>query len=302
MLPLFRIIKFALQDFWRNFWLSLVTITVLILALFSVNILIGLNAISESVIASVEEKVDINVLFNKDVEQASIENFKTFLNNIEEIDSYQYFTKQEVLENFKQENIDKPDIQEALAEATENPFNDTIIIKAQKTSDYDKIIQKILSSEYEKIIEKNFSDPQKIIAFVENTTSKIQKFGLLLTLMFSIIALLIVFNTVRVIIYTHKEEIGVMRLVGATNWFIRTPYLMEATLYALLAMVVKIGLLYLALYFAQPYLVSFLQYYNFDLIAYFNSNFINIFGLELVFSVLLTIISSSFAIRKYLKV
>jgi cell division transport system permease protein len=165
------------------------------------------------------------------------------------------------------------------------------------------LIDKILNSEYDSIIEnKNFSDPQKIIAFVQSVTSKAEKVGLILTGLFSLIALLIVFNTIRVIIYTHRDEIGVMRLVGASNWFIRTPYLIEGVLYATLSLAIKGGLLYLLLYVGQPYLASFFQYYNIDLIAYYNQNFVMIFGLELLVAIFLTIVSSGFAIRRYLKV
>lgn len=303
VLSVLRIIKFALQDFWRNFWLSLVTITVLVLALFSVNILIALNAVSDTVISSVEEKVDINILVEKDATDAEIENFSNFLLNIEEIENVTSKTKDEVLENFQQENIDDPEMQEALDELEENPFNHTFIIKAKKTSDYTAIINTIMESDYEKLVEnKDFADPQKIIAFVQTMTGKAEKFGLILTGIFAAIALLIVFNTIRITIYTHKEEIGVMRLVGATNWFIRTPYLLEGMLFAFLAVVLVALGLYGLLYLAQPYLYSFFQYYNFNLIDYFNQNFIQIFGLELIAAIFLTVISSGFAISKYLKV
>ena len=299
----FRVFKFALQDFWRNIWLSLVTITVLILALLSVNVLIALNAISDSVVSAVQAKVDINISILPDTTVAQTENFHTFLKNFEEIDQLTYLSKEQVLENFKQENAANPKIQEALKELEKNPFTDTFIIKAKDIAHYNVIIQKILNSEYEKILEnKNFSDPQKIVAFVDNMTGKAEKVGMILTAIFAIIALLIVFNTVRVIIYTHREEIGVMRLVGATNWFIRTPYLLEAALYAIFSLAIKVGLLYGLLYFAQPYLASLLQYYNFNLIGYYNNNFITIFGLELIAAILLTSISSGLAIRRYLKV
>ena len=135
---------------------------------------------------------------------------------------------------------------------------------------------------------KNFSDPQKIVAFVDNMTGKAEKVGMILTAIFAIIALLIVFNTVRVIIYTHREEMAYAPR-WATNWFIRTPYLLEAALYAIFSLAIKVGLLYGLLYFAQPYLASLLQYYNFNLIGYYNNNFITIFGLELIAAILFTI-------------
>jgi cell division transport system permease protein len=297
-----RVFKFALQDFWRNIWLSLVTMTVLILALLSVNVLIALDAISNSVIDSVEDKLDINVLLTQQSTKAEIDNFQAYLKNLPEVDSLTYLTKEQVLENFKQKHLDNPDIQDAVKELEGNPFNDTFIIKAKDSALYNKIIQTILNSEYEKIIEvKDFSDPQKIISEVQAMTAKAEQVGLVLTLIFAAIALLIVFNTVRVIIYTHREEIGVMRLVGATNWFIRTPFLLEAVLYTVISLAVKAALLYGLLYFAQPHLATFLQS-DFNIVNYYNQNFIRIFGLEFLVAAGLTIISSRIAIAKYLKV
>lgn len=299
-----RVTKFALQDFWRNFWLSFVTMTVLILALFSVNVLIALSAVSESVITSIKSKVDINILISSKATAAEISNFETFLKNLPMIKSVQYKNKEQVLEEFKQKNSNNPNIAEALKELEKNPFNDTFIVVAKDTSDYYKIIQDIQTSEYEKILseDNNFADPQRIIAFVEEVTNKTEKIGLVLTITFAIIAFLIVFNTIRVIIYTHREEISVMRLVGATNWFIRTPYLIESIMFGVISLVIKIGLLYVILYFVQPHLASFLEYYNFSLVDFYNRNFIQIFGMELIAVTLLTMISSAFAIRKYLKV
>lgn len=302
-LAVFRVLKFAFQDFIRNFWLSLVTITVLLLALFSVNILIGLNAVSDSVINSVEEKIDINIVLVNEATSAEIENFQTFLQNMDGVASLNYLSAEEVYETFNANTKNQPDVQAALQEVTDNPFNAAFIIKAEETSDYSRIIQEIQTSDYEPLVEnKDFSDPQKIIGYVENITDKAERFGILLTSIFSVIALLIVFNTIRVTIYTHKDEIGVMRLVGATNWFIRTPYLFEGVLYALIALGLNILLLYTVLNFIQPYMVSFLDNYGLNLIGYFNANFIKLFGLELLVTIILNIISSGFAIRRYLKV
>ena len=131
------------------------------------------------------------------------------------------------------------------------------------------------------------------------------KFGivfLLSILVFILIASLIVFNTIRVAIYTHRQEIGVMKLVGATNWFIRSPFLLEAVVYGIIACVAGIAIVYPMLNFVQPYVNNFFLTTQFSLTGYFTDNFWAIFGLELLMIILINIISSSVAIRKYLKV
>ncbi|PIR94552.1 hypothetical protein COT97_00730 [Candidatus Falkowbacteria bacterium CG10_big_fil_rev_8_21_14_0_10_39_11] len=303
MLTFLRVLKFALQDFWRNFWLTLVTVSVLVLALFSVNILITLKAVSDNIIDSVHDKVDINIMLVSEATEVDVNNFKTFVSNTSEVDTVSFLSKEMVLEQFKQKNIGNPDIQSAISELEDNPFNDTLVVKAGDPSDYDLILQKIQASEYSSLVDNNdFSDPQKIISFVQSVSDKVEKFGIFIAVLFSLIAFLIVFNTIRVTIYTHKEEIGVMRLVGATNWFIRMPFILESVLYAFVALLINIGLIYLFINILTPYLGTFLANYDFDLTAYFSDRFLLIFGLEFVLAVVLTILSSAFAIRRYLKV
>ncbi|HCC22936.1 TPA: hypothetical protein DF272_02030 [Candidatus Falkowbacteria bacterium] len=303
MLTFFRVLKFALQDFYRNFWLTLVTVSVLVLALFSVNVLITLKSVSDSIIDNVHKRVDINVMLVSDTTEAEVTNFRTFVSNIPEVAEAGFLSKDAVMEEFKQNNIDNPDIQAAIEELDTNPFNDTIVIKAVNTDDYDLILQKIIASEYSTLIDNNdFSDPQKIISFVQSVSHKVERFGLFIACLFGLIAFLIVFNTIRVTIYTHKEEIGVMRLVGATNWFIRMPFILASALYAFVSLLINVGLIYLFINLLSPYLDTFLADYNFDLAAYFNHNFWLIFGLEFILVVVLTVLSSAFAIRRYLKV
>lgn len=279
------------------------TISVLILALVSVNLLISINAVTEKIVSVVEDKVDINVILNDNASEAEINNFTIFLNNIENVQEVKFLSKEAVLEDFRQKNIGNPDIQLALDELEQNPFNNTIIIKADKPDDYEMIIQKIKGAEYQGLMDNNdFSDPKKLISFVQQLSGKVEKFGLFVAGLFSMIALLIVFNTIRVTIYTHKEEIGVMRLVGATNSFIRMPFIIESVLYAIVAVVLTIMIMYFIFQLSAPYLNTLLDSYGFSLNSYFNQNFIRIFGLELLSAVILTIISSGIAIRRYLKV
>lgn len=297
-----RVFKFALQDFWRNFWLSLATIFILVLALFSVNILISLKAISDNIIEVVKNKVDINIELITEATEADVGNFMVFLKNNPQVAEVKFVSREQVLEDFKNKNANNPYIQEALAELGENRFSNMLIIKAGNTSDYQNILEIIKSSEYQEIIKNNdFSDPQKIIVFVEDVDQKTESFGFFIAGIFILISFLIVFNTIRVTIYTHKDEIGVMRLVGATNGFIRAPYIITSIFYALAAMIIKVVLFYALLNVITPQLLSFFGEYGLDLVGYFNAGFFTIFGLELLAIIILNIMSSGFAVRRYLK-
>ena len=299
----FRAVKFAFQDFWRNIWLSIVTVTVLVLALLSVNILISLNAVSNSVVTSVEEKIDVSIFFKPDIMQAQINNFSEKMKAMPEVKDVIYISRDEALADFKKKHINDKAIMEALQEVEENPLLDALVIKANSTEDYEVILSRIQSSENQEIIKhQNYTDHEKIISRVNVISNKVEKIGWGLTAIFAIIAVLIVFNAIKVTIYTHREEIAVMRLVGASNSFIRSPFTINSIIYAISALIVTIILIYVILGATGPYLSSFLDTYNFNLVEYYNQNFVVIFVSELVFAVILSMFSSSIAIGRYLKV
>ncbi|MBU1131888.1 ABC transporter permease [Patescibacteria group bacterium] len=297
-----RAIKFAFQDFWRNIWLSLVTITVLVLAILSVNILVSLSAISNKIVESVKDKVDISIFFKSEIDQAQIDNFQIKLKNIPEVKEVILITKEKALEEFKQKHKDEPKILEALKEVEKNPLADALVIRARDTEDYNKILGVLSLKENQDLIKfQNFTDHKKIIDQINLISSKIEKISLAITLIFVLISILIVFNAIRVTIYTHKDEISVMRLVGASDRFIRAPFIIESVIYSVFSIGIAIVLLYAIFGAIGPYLADFLQTYNFDLIEYYNQNFFMIFGAEFAVVLLLNAISCSIAVRRYLR-
>ena len=157
--------------------------------------------------------------------------------------------------------------------------------------DYDELIQ-----------DKNFDDNEMVINRLSDLSRRIQRIGMIISVIFIVIAVLIIFNTIRINIYTHREEIGIMKLVGATNWFVRAPFLVESLMYAVLAVVVSMAILYPLLGVIAPQVNNFFEGYNLDLVNYFNSRFWQIVGLQLALAVLLSVLSSSIAIGKYLRV
>ena len=115
---LFRVIKFSLQDFVRNFWLSVATIIILVLTLISINFLITLNFITNATLDEVKAKIDVSLYFKSDVPESQIGNVKSYLLSLPEVSEVTYITPEEALENFKEKHKDEPDILESL----ENSF------------------------------------------------------------------------------------------------------------------------------------------------------------------------------------
>ncbi len=299
----FRAFKFAFQDFWRNIWLSLVTVTVLVLALLSVNVLISLNAISNSIINSVEKKVDISVFFKENVTEAQVDNFQEKIKSMSEVEESVYISKEKALADFREKHRGDKSIMEALRQVEENPLLDALVIRAKSTDDYSRILSTLSMGKNQELIKyQNYTDHKKIIEKVSVLRDKVKTFSISLTAIFSLIAVLIVFNSIRVMIYTHREEIAVMRLVGASNSFIRAPYILESVIYVIFAFIIAMIFLYVIIGATGPYLNDFLQTYDFSLLNYYAENFFVIFGAQFLAVVVLNIVSSGIAIGRYLKI
>ncbi|MEK7168049.1 MAG: permease-like cell division protein FtsX [Patescibacteria group bacterium] len=303
LLSLGRSIIFALQSFWRNIWLSIATIFVVTLALLSINFLVGINAISESAVNLVKEKVDVSVYFKPSIKESKIAEVKSHLETIPQVKSIVYRSPEDNLAEFKSRHQDDQTITETLSEVEGNPLGATLIIKAKKLADYPEILQAVDNPAYAELIEeKSYDDHQTVISRINGLADSVKKGGLVVSIIFVIIAALIIFNTVRIAIFTHNTEIGVMKLVGASNWFVRSPFVIENVISGIIACIISTITIYIILFFAQPYIVNFFQGVDVNLISYFNIHFIAIFGLELLGIVLLNIVSSLLALGRYLKV
>lgn len=299
----YRIIKFAAQNFWRNIWLSLITITILVLMLISINCLIVVNVLANTAITSIKDKIDLSIYFKPEVNEAQVANVKAYLASFKEIESVGYISQTEALEQFKKRHQDNPLILESLSELKNNPLGATLVVKTFSTENYQKILQALDNSQFkELVLERDYSDYQLAINKINVLARNIGEAGLAISLVFLLTALIVVFNTIRVGIYTHREEIGVMKLVGASNWFVRAPFFAESIFYSLVACSIAVGITYFFLNLSNPYLQSFFQDLGFNITAYFNSNFLRIFGGELLGVIALNLLASSVAIRKYLKV
>jgi cell division transport system permease protein len=215
-----------------------------------------------------------------------------------------YVSPAEALRQFKEAHVDDEEILASLEELGEtNPLGATLIVRANETEDYQTILNLLNDARYSNLVlNKNFNDYQTIVSQINFISDKIQNVTLAIIGIFTVITILIVFNTIRVAIYTHRQEIHIMRLVGATKKFIRAPYLLEGALYGIIAWIATTILIYPLLNLFQPYINSFFGDQSFNVIGFFNQYFYQIFGAELLAIIIVNILSSSIAINRYLKV
>ncbi len=302
LISVYRVIKFAVINFWRNIWLAVVTTTIMSMSLFVVMVLLGLNLVINQAINSLHEQVDVSVYFKTDITTEVVQEFQANLQKIPGVKEVVYISKDDALENFRTKFSDNSVILESLDELAENPLGDTLIIQAQSINDYDLVLQVLNSEELSPFIqEKNFQDYNNIINKISDISSTVNRIGLFLSILFLLIAVLVTFNTIRIAIYTYRNELGIMRLVGASKAFIEWPFFVEGMMYALISVAVTTVIIYPIAGAAQPFLDKFFGASTLDLVKYFNQNFIRLVGLQLLGATFISIFSSWLAVRRYLK-
>jgi len=207
------------------------------------------------------------------------------------------------LENFKIKHFDNPQLLSSLDELDENPLGATLIITAKDVNNYTDIIDVLNSDDFKAIIQnKNFNDYKKAVEQTTMITYKVKKVGIIASIIFAMVALLILFYTIKIAIYTHKEEIGIMKLVGASHFFIKAPFLIESILYSILACLLSILVIYPLLKLLNPHISAFFVGTDFNLLDYFRTHIFVIMGWQLIGAIVLNLISSVAALGKYLKV
>lgn len=304
-LSFIRATKFALSNFWRNIWLSVITVVILVLTLSMLTIITTIKIVGDQAVTQVKGKVDVAVYFQPNVSQEKIESIQHDLQTDPRVDSVVYVSADQALEDFRSQIGDNDTITDALDALDANPLGATLIIKAKDLEDYDEILSVFNRPENKELLQqqdKDLQSNQEVISRLSSLTRNVSRIGYALGAIFIIIAILVIFNTIRIAIYTHREEIGIMKLVGATNGFVQAPFIIESVLYGCIGALLTMAVFYPVFNASAPFLERFFAGYELDIIHYFNSNFLVIFGILLLFAITLSVTSSSIAIKRYLKV
>lgn len=291
-----------MQDIMRNIWLSLVTIIILILALFTVNMLLVVKVVGDTAVGAIKDKIDINVFIEPTATEKEIEVLQSQIKQLPNVAEVSYISKADALVIFKEKYQDNPEILQSLSELGQNPLTPTIVIKPADLDSFDVLTNNLNSIDSDIIESRNFTDYKVILEKINNITKKVNDAGIFLSAIFIFITLLVVYNSVRVAIYTHRREIAIMKLVGASNAFIQMPYLFSSFIYTCIGVLFVIVAFYPFLALLQPYLEAFFMGYNVNLIDYFYGNMITVFGLQLAVATVINGITSLLAVRKYSKV
>jgi len=296
-----RIFKLGWSSFTRDGGIATATIFILVITIFLVSLLFLFQNISQFLISSLQEKVDISVYFKEIIPEEDILNVEKELSQIPEVKNVKYVSKEEALEIFVERHKDDPVLMSSLEEVGGNPFLASLNIKAWEASQYQKVADFLEGPRFENLIEKvDYYQRKPVIERIFSLTSAANKAGISLSIALVVVAILVTFNTIRLAILNQKEEIQIQRLVGASNFFIRGPFLIQGTISGILAFLICLLLFTLICWVFSPKIEIFFPGLN--IFSFFTKNFWTLFLIQIFTGILLGIISSTIAIRKYLKV
>ncbi len=301
-----RVIRAGFFSFWRNAFVSLSSILVMMVTLFVIGSTIFSGVVLRSTLDQIKDKVDINVYFVTEASETDILDMKKSLEQLPEVKPpVVYVSREEALDAFKKRHETDEFTLQALDELGDNPLGAALNIKAKDPSQYESIAhflqsKNALSADGSTIIDKvNFYQNKEAIDRLTRIINSANSLGFILTILLIAISVLITFNTLRLVIYMSRDEISVMKLVGASNRYVKGPFFVAGALYGFVSAIITLILFYPITLWLGSTTESF--FVGFNVFQYYTSKFGEFFLIIVGSGVIIGSISSYLAVRKYLK-
>ncbi|MEQ3363267.1 permease-like cell division protein FtsX [Raoultibacter massiliensis] len=304
MSSLLYFLKESLTGFSRNLSTALGSIVTIFLSLLIIGIFLIGGFIVENVVSSVEDKVSISVWLSDDASDSDITTLESYIQGLEGVESVGFTTKEQALENFRNSMTSNPEIVDQLD--GQNPLPASIEVELSDPQMVETIAGQIQSNATFTKICDNPGDPadslkygQKSVERLFDLTNYIRYIGIALIALLIFIAMVFINNTIRLAILARRKEIAIMRLVGASNGFIRGPFLMEGALHAIIGSLLAVGSLELLRSIVFPQISTALVWLPLDLGS---STTFMIYALLIAAGLIIGLLGSALAMRRYLKV
>jgi cell division transport system permease protein len=307
IITFYRVIRAGLINFIRNLSLATAAIAIMSVTLTIVLFLVIANATFSNTIAQINSKINISVYLSDSATTLQVQTLESQLRKLPNVKSVSYVSKDEALAEYRSENATNTGLLEAINE-TGNPLPASVQIEPRdisKIQDIKVFLDKPanLALQDSQVGSSYSGDRKAAIDKIAKTTSLLREAGIIGVALFAIISTLIIFNTLRMAIFNRRDEIQIMRLLGATTWYIRGPFVVESVAYGVIAALVSVGFIRAVFTTAS----SALQASSFGLLdigyssTYFSKHFWLLLTLQLAVGILLGAVSSVIATRRFLK-
>ena len=301
-----RIIRSGFLNFGRNAFVSLSSVLVMVITLCTIGALIFVSAILNASLQEIRDKVDINVYFITTAPEADVITLQKTLESMPEVALVTYTSREQALEDFKKRHENDETTLQALEELGENPLGASLNVKAKNPAEYQGIAdylsnESTLSTDGTSIVDKvNYYQNKVAIDRLTSIIYSAERLGSVLTVVLIVISVLITFNTIRLAIFISREEISIMRLVGANSFYVRGPFVVVGTIYGVVAAIFTLLLFYPITFWLGGATENF--FIGLNIFEYYTTNFGQIFIIILLSGMAIGALSSYLAVRKYLKV
>ena len=301
-----RMLRYGVNNFSRNAWLTVAATAMMTLTLFVIMVSFVSRNVLLDTVAQIRDRVTMSMYVQHDADEEEIAQAQRDIERLEGVTSVQYVSPSEYKEEYRENNREDERALAALNLA-DVPFPGVFRVNVADINNPEMLDEYVRTNELYQEIADSERDPsfagdrRDAIDAIGRWVGFAEKMGLFMSIVLATISSLIVFNTIRMAIFNRKEEIKMMKLIGADKSFIRGPFLVEAAVYGLIAAVIATVLCVALLMAAQPTLESY------GILIDPTLNFMTVYvGFVLLGTILLGaligVISSLFATRKYLKI
>jgi cell division transport system permease protein len=305
MITFGRIVKTGVVNFFRNAWLAMAAIAVMVVTLTIVLFSWLTSETFNHTIEQITERIDISVYIADAATEEQINGLISGLEQLPNVESLEYYDKEAALERYMEQNADNPQLLQAITQ-TDNPLPATIQIVPV---DLDRIeeIRTYLDGPDIKALQSDppsySGDRKEAIDKISHATNILQRAGLVAVIVFGIVSMLIIFNTIQMAIFNRRDELSIMRLLGATTTYIRGPFVVEAIMYGVISAILSIAFIYMMFAVSSSTLQASslglldISYSN----QYFNDHFWLLLATQLGVGILIGAVSAIIATKRYLK-
>ena len=300
-----RILKAGFINFFRNISLSVAATAVMVVTLTIVLFSLIANATFNNTIEQINDKIDVSVYLKDEVTDEQTDELIKGIRSLDAVENVEYISKEEALKLYREDNKDNLDLLLAISQ-TDNPLPATIKIKPVDPGMIEPIRLLLESDEIKQLQsdETSYSgDRKEAIDKITQATEFFRRAVLIGVIVFAVISMLIIFNTIQMAIFNRRDELQIMRLLGASTWYIKGPFIVETMMYGIIAAVSSIVLTNsLFIVQSRAFDASTLGLLDIDFAnRYFADNFWFFVGMQLAAGMLIGAISSWIATKKYLK-
>jgi len=302
-----RVVRTGMLNFVRNAWLAIAAIAIMTVTLTIILFSIVANATFANTIQQINDKINISVYLDDNVTEKQRTQLSDALKKLPNVRNVTYISKTDALDKYRADNANKQSLLQAISE-TGNPLPASLSIDPVDPSKIEDI-----KTFLDKPENKQLQDPQAGTSYsgerkvaidnISHATNILQRVGIVAVALFAVISVLIIFNTIQMAIFNRRDELTIMRLLGATTWYIRGPFVVESVMHGVIAAVVSVLFIHAVFVTAS----SALQASSLGLLdigyssQYFSHNFFKLLGLQLSIGIVIGAASSIIATRRYLK-